>query len=400
MIDNNEINDFDEGEDDLSQSLEVFGEAVIWGTDWTTETVISQLKRKNIDLNPKFQRRDAWSKSAKSKFIESLILGLPIPPIILAENRDRKGSYTVIDGKQRLLTIRQFFAAKENDEFNQLKISGLKILTDLNGKTIKHLESNPNLNVYFTQLSNQTIRTIVIRNWPNENFLYTVFLRLNTGSVKLSPQELRQALNPGEFIDFADSFSLESTAIKKMLGLKEPDYRMRDVEIVIRYFTFKYFIESYTGNLKAAFDNTVKKLNESWDLQEGKIKDHAKGLEEAINFTINAFGEKEAFSKWNGTDFQKNFNRAIFDIMVYYFSNDAIRDLAHSKKTEIVEAFKRLCDNDADFLTSFEHTTKSLQNTAKRLETWGNCLSEVLSTPIDIPVLNKETNRFTIKRSQ
>lgn len=399
MIDNNEINDFDEGEDDLSQSLEVFDEAVIWGTDWTTETVINQLKRKNIDLNPKFQRRDAWSKSAKSKFIESLILGLPIPPIILAENRDRKGSYTVIDGKQRLLTIRQFFASKENDEFNQLKISGLKILTALNGKTIKHLESTPNLNRHFTQLSNQTIRTIVIRNWPNENFLYTVFLRLNTGSVKLSPQELRQALNPGEFIDFADSFSLESIAIKKMLGLKEPDYRMRDVEIVIRYFTFKYFIENYTGNLKAAFDNTVKKLNESWDLQKETIKDHAKALDEAINFTINAFGEKEAFSKWNGADFQKNFNRAIFDIMVYYFSNDAIRDLAHHKKTEIVDAFKNLCDYDADFLTSFEHTTKSLQNTAKRFETWGNCLSEVLSTPIDIPTLNEETNRFTIKRS-
>ena len=67
--------------------------AVLHGTDWTTETVISQLKRGNIILNPSFQRRDAWSRKQKSRFIESLILGLPIPQIVLAETRESRGKF-------------------------------------------------------------------------------------------------------------------------------------------------------------------------------------------------------------------------------------------------------------------------------------------------------------------
>ena len=173
----NSQDDDEENEEDLIQKPEIYDQAVIWGTDWTTETVISQLKRKNIDLFPKFQRRDAWSKASKSKFIESLILGLPVPQIILAEKKDKRGSYIVIDGKQRLLTLRQFFSDQPDDEFTPLKLSSLKVLTKLNGKSIKHLEKDPIYNQYYTQLINQTIRTVVIKNWPDESFYHYYFLK-------------------------------------------------------------------------------------------------------------------------------------------------------------------------------------------------------------------------------
>src|SRR5687767_3559104 len=65
--------------------------AVVSGTDWTTETIVSQLERKNIQLAPRFQRRDAWKKDRKSRFIESLIVGLPIPQIVLAESKQDRG---------------------------------------------------------------------------------------------------------------------------------------------------------------------------------------------------------------------------------------------------------------------------------------------------------------------
>src|SRR5687767_8254345 len=94
-----------EGEEDLDQtSLQRLSEAVVSGSDWTTETILRQLERGNIVLNPDYQRRDAWRPARKSKFIESLILGLPIPQLVLAESRGRKGTFIVIDGKQRLLT--------------------------------------------------------------------------------------------------------------------------------------------------------------------------------------------------------------------------------------------------------------------------------------------------------
>jgi len=385
-----------ENEEDLVQSLEKFDQAVIWGTDWTAETITNQLYRKNIDLFPKFQRRDAWSQIAKSKFIESLILGLPIPQIILAEKKEDKGKYIVIDGKQRLLTIRQFFSKAENDEFTPLKLKGLEILKDLNRKKFTDIENNPEFNKILNQLLNQTIRTTVIKNWPNEEFLFTVFLRLNTGSIKLSPQELRQALHPGKFIDFADNFSIESSGIKKILNISEPDYRMRDVELVIRFFTFKMFILTYDGNLKKAFDNAVKTLNENWEINEDLVNENALNLESAINLTLEIFGEKEAFSKWSNNKFQSNFNRAIYDIMVYYFSDLNILESSKTKKEEILDAFKKLCQEDNNFITSFEHTTKSMGNMSKRFETWGEKLSEILNIEIEIPYLVE--NHFELKK--
>ena len=231
-----------ENEEDLFQDEQSFSQAVMWGADWTVETIMNQLIRNNINLFPRFQRRDAWTNQAKSRFIESLLLGLPIPPIILAESRESRGTYIVIDGKQRLLTIRRFFASSQGDNFEPFRLIGLQILNELNGLGIGELSENAEYASLLAQLQNQTIRTTVIRNWPNENFLFTVFLRINTGSMKLSPQELRQALHPGEFIDFADTFSVESEPVKQMLGLRRPDFRMRDVEMVIRYFAFKYFI--------------------------------------------------------------------------------------------------------------------------------------------------------------
>ena len=139
---NEEIDVFDdEDESDLSNNnIERYEEAVIWGTDWTVETIVSQLEKENIDLNPKFQRRDAWSVVEKSRLIESLILGIPVPPIILAEKKNKKGKYIVIDGKQRLLSLRKFSSKDEN--FSSYKLKGLTLIPELNGKTYEELDQD------------------------------------------------------------------------------------------------------------------------------------------------------------------------------------------------------------------------------------------------------------------
>src|SRR5712691_6586714 len=97
---------------------------------------------------------------------------------------------------------------------------------------------------------NQSIRTVVIRGWTNDETLYTIFHRLNTGSVPLSTQELRQALHPGSFLSFAAKFSEQSQPLKTLLGLKKPDFRMRDVELVVRFYAFSLRLSEYKGNLK------------------------------------------------------------------------------------------------------------------------------------------------------
>jgi hypothetical protein len=151
-------------------------DAVVTSTDWTVETLISQLKKRNIKLDPSFQRRDAWTSKRKSEFIESLFLGLPVPQIVLAESKEKKGAYIVLDGKQRLLTLRQFSATSQDPEFKQLRLSGLALRPDLNDISLVDATEDQTLNDDLRFFENQTIRTVVLRNWPSEEYLYWFFV--------------------------------------------------------------------------------------------------------------------------------------------------------------------------------------------------------------------------------
>ena len=374
-----------EDEDDVSTSAANFKQLMLWGTDWTVETILNQLKKGNIELNPKYQRRNVWDLAKKSKLIESLIIGLPVPEVILAESKEKKGSYIVIDGKQRLLTIRQFCADETDDVFKNFKLRKLTILKDLNGINFKGIRDDPLLDGYQSAFENQTIRTIVIKNWPNEDVLYKIFHRLNTGSLELSPQELRQALHPGLFLDYVDEYSQESEEIKKVLNLRDVDPRMRDVELLIRYFAFKNYSNEYQGNLKDFLDKTCKLLNVKYTSHKEFIEDQAKEFVEAINTTFEIFGD-DAFRKWDSDKYTKRFNRAVYDIMIYYFSIAEIRTKSLEHKEAIKRKFEELCSTDLEFLQSFESSTKDIVRTTKRFSTWGNALSDLLSLPISSPM--------------
>ncbi len=88
-------------EDASAPSNDEIRQAFVTGSDWTTETIISQLRKGNINLNPIFQRREVWTRARKSLLIESIILNLPVPQIVLAERKDQPNTYIVLDGKQR-----------------------------------------------------------------------------------------------------------------------------------------------------------------------------------------------------------------------------------------------------------------------------------------------------------
>jgi hypothetical protein len=374
-----------ETEDDLSApEPEEVTQAVVAGSDWTAETILSQLTRGNIDLNPRFQRRDAWTDVRKSRFIESVIMGLPVPQLVLAERLDRRGTYLVIDGKQRLLALRRF-AAEPEGEFKPLRLRGLEVRKDLNGKSLTDLRDG-DLAEELAAFENQTIRTVVVRGWPNEDFLFRVFLRLNTGSVPLSPQELRQALHPGPFVDFADDYSSDSAAIQDALGLSAPDFRMRDVELLVRYFGFARFIEEYRGNLKAFLDMTCERLNSAWDEEEEEIRREAERCDAAIETTRKIFGE-DAFRRYTDGAYEGRFNRAVFDAMVFYFRDAQVAKASVRSKKKVVAAFERLCQRSPRFMESITTTTKSIGATHRRLKSWGDALDRELNVEVSGPGL-------------
>lgn len=382
----NEVGETTESEQDLSPLKQgEINQAVVNGTDWTVETILSQINKGNIHLNPKFQRRDAWGTDRKSKFIESLILGFPVPQLVLAEAKGKKGTYLVIDGKQRLLSIRQFAASNDDPKFSQLRLKGLTLRPELVGKGLDHLKGDANLDDDLRAFENAPIRTVVIKNWPSESFLYHVFLRLNTGSLPLSPQELRQALHPGPFVDFSDETASTSAALKEILKNKNPDFRMRDVELLVRFYAFHYFMPDYTGDLKGMLDLACRRLNARWSEEEAALRQISQEFEEAYKASKEIFGEKSVFRKWGQDGYETRFNRAIFDVIMHYFVEPEVRKAALENRKEVEERFKKLCVGDQAFLGSIEKTTKSLEATYIRFSKWAVALNEVLGTSIHVP---------------
>lgn len=359
--------DQQEEEDDIRGPVS-FKDAVVLNADWTIETINLQIKKGNIDLQPEFQRRSAWDNTRKSRLLESIIVGMPVPNIVLAENKEHRGRFIVIDGKQRLVAISEFIA-------NAYKLRGLDIRYDLNDKSYSELPAEDR-----EYLDNATLRSTVIRNWTDEKFLYAIFYRLNSGSLQLSPQELRKALIGGHLLDAIDRYLLTSNSFKALFG-EMLDKRMRDSELVLRFIAFDRGLQDYRGDFRQFLDETTRYFENNWKLGEVEAAERFLRLDRSLGLANEIFGH-DAFKKWLGERYERIINRAIFDCIVRFFSDDVVATVAISKKEAIVEAFKVLCLEQA-FRNSIERTTKSLEATFYRVDRWGETLAQCIGRSYD-----------------
>jgi hypothetical protein len=377
--------DSGESEEDVINRLTA-ARASISATDWTIETIVTQMRKGRIDLNPKFQRRSAWTNPTKSRFVESAILSYPIPQIVLAEKLQAPGHYFVIDGKQRLLALRQFYAAQDGGKdagFEPFKITGTSILDSVRGYNIQMLEERrPDL---FAAFENHTIRTVSIKGWESEDFLYTLFLRLNTGSVPLSAQELRQALVPGDFVNFVDEQSGISPGLQHLLGNKGPDRRMIDAEILVRFIGFQNSTVPYRGNLKDFLDKTCSYFNANWAGKSQLIIGHLSEMERAIDAARSIFSDDGACHKWSGLRWERSLNRAVFDVQIYALAQPRVRELARAHADDVREAFKKLCVDDQKFAAAITSTTKKLEATRQRFDSFNEAIGRVIGLSIERP---------------
>ena len=386
-----EIEEEESGDETVDTSY--IPNVVVYGTDWTTETIFTQLVRGNIELTPSFQRRDAWNIQKKSRLIESLILGLPVPQIVLAERDNVKGKFIVLDGKQRLLSIFQFYG-KSGSIHDNFKLTELEILKKLNGSSYEDLQNylpDPSL---INALDNQSIRTTIIRNWQRESFLYIVFSRLNTANTPLSSQELRKSLNPGELTDFIDEQSTKIQGLRIYFGSNEPDFRMRDTQLLLKYVAFQLFLSQYKGLLNSFLNDANRKLNKLWLLPKGQetIQGIVATFEKAINLTIQIFEEQNFARIWlsDKNKYERRRNQSVLEVMLFYFSDHKIQsqliDIDVAKKENIERAFQDLCCSEK-FVKTLRSSTQNILNTSTRLKLWGEKLKEVLDIEFDIPQL-------------
>src|SRR5688572_12259468 len=264
-------NNEDASELELPKSASEYNVAIA-ARDWTVDTIVQQVKQGNIDLDPAFQRRNAWRDSRRSRLIESFILGFPVPQIVLAENPRGKKALIVMNGKQRLLTIAGLYLENFRDYWSGSKITGLNVLKELNKVSLDDLLNSTKFATERRQLDNADIRTTVITGFSDEGVLFDIFYRINTGSVPLSSQELRQVLNRGDFAKYLINVTSEQNALWKVLGIDAPDPRLRDVELLLRLVAWRRYSRKYIGNMKPFLDETMKSLNAKWDSEQKSVE--------------------------------------------------------------------------------------------------------------------------------
>lgn len=239
--------------------------------DFNVSTLYHYMMEGILQL-PNFQRYYVWDKKRASKFIESLIMGLPVPQIFLYEYE--KGKFFVIDGQQRLSTIYYFISKRFPI---QDKVVEIRDILDEKGELPKEVLGN---NAYFTDfdlviesetgttsrlqgknydtltkddkrtLDLRTIRTITIRQIKPENddsIMYEIFSRLNSGGINLKPQELRASAYHSKFLSMLTKANLNKTW--RRLVTKYPDKNMKDIETILRGFAMLVMGRSYVPSM-------------------------------------------------------------------------------------------------------------------------------------------------------
>lgn len=377
-----EVVDATERSEDLNLSALNFSDLVVAPADWTIETLYRQIGNQ-IDLDPAFQRRNVWNSKAKSSFIESLFLGIPIPQILLSSKVGQRNSFLVLDGKQRLLTIKEFLDGSLPNG-RTFKLKGLRVLKELEGKSWEDLKVDPE---WSQRLLNETQRTAVIRNWASEPVLYEIFFRLNSGSVKLSPMELRMSLHPGPFLKYIIKWTETVGALHVLIGKKDPDPRMNDVELAVRFLGFSLRNAVYRGDLKQFLDETSIFLNEEFNRAESTekmVSDYLENMNQAILLGLEIMGRKKFCRKFSDGRYETRFNRAIFDVEIGALATPALRVLVKESPEKFEQAFINATEHE-DFVRAVETTTKSTSATRTRFEVFYKKIKEVYDFELEIP---------------
>ena len=282
--------------------------------DFSAGELIRLHENNEINIQPAFQRMFRWTPVQQSRLVESMLLGLPVPQIVLFQRQD--GVLELIDGLQRVSTLIRFITGKRpgppsEEDDAAAKLTGCDILVSLNGRDFPSLEG-----VLQLELKRKTLRAIVIRRTNDPNLRYEMFKRLNSGGSPAEAHEIRNASlrivgEAGErFLAFLqqcanhDGFQ-EATEILS----DQAKQRLGREELVLRFFALKLSIATYKGSISDWLDDFSEAV-----VKETIVFDYS-AEERAFNRVFKVLAEKfgaEAFVK------HKN-NRALGGLAPAYY---------------------------------------------------------------------------------
>ena len=260
--------------------------------------LIDQLVNDEIDLQPDFQRAsDIWTLTEKSRLIESILLGLPLPSFYFSEDSYSQ-KLSVIDGLQRLCAIKDFVIEKK------LKLHNLQFLHAFEGKGYEDLERPEIRRIKALKISVNTLR----KTTPNE-VKYIIFQRVNTAGIPLTSQEMRHALNQGPAACFIKQLA-ELDSFVRATNHGVPSKRMQDRDFANRFVAFYLGYDEYTGELDNFLNVKMGDLNRMNEIQRHEI---LLAFDKSMQCCYTIFGQ-DTFRKRLELDAPRSrISKAVFD---------------------------------------------------------------------------------------
>lgn len=330
-------------------------------------SLIDQLENDEIDLQPDFQRvTDVWDNVKKSRLIESILLGLPLPSFYFSEDPVSQ-KLSIIDGLQRICAIRDFVLEKENP----LKLEGLQFLKNFDGFTFSQL-ARPEVK----RIKSLKITMNTLRKGTPVDVKYIIFQRVNTAGVPLTPQEMRHALNQGPAAIFIKELA-DMESFKKATNYSVESKRMQDRDFVNRFIAFFIGYQDYMGDLDMFLNDKMGELNKMTSEQRDDIR---VSFDKAMKCCYEIF-KKDTFRKrYKQEDRRKPISKSVYDTLsvnIAWLSDEERKLLL--KNTEAFKAGMIRLFNDKKFDFSITTGTGKKYNVDLRFTMVKSLIKEIIS---------------------
>jgi len=342
MAETDEVQVFDETEEEIIPYRYAI---TSYGADYPVDSLVQRLE-KDVIFVPEFQRNYVWSHRMASRFIESLLLGLPVPGIFLSKE-PTTGKMLVIDGQQRLKTLQYFCQGV----FEGREFSLKEVQPQFENRTYRTLKEEDRL-----RLNDSIIHaTIVKQDEPteDESSIFHIFERLNTGGMQLQPQEIRACIYYGEFNELLHELNGQA-AWRKIYG--RPSKRLKDHELILRFFALYFSLDKYERPIKE-FLNKYMAANRDLQLHS------ADTLRTRFNTSMNLIAEtlgQRAFRP------ERALNAAVFDAVMVGLTRRLDKGPI-SKQSQLKDTHEALL-KDGNFITTTQTGTSDVTNVQKRIE--------------------------------
>jgi hypothetical protein len=318
-------------------------EIVSDGYDMSIGELINLYKDNEIRIHPEFQRLFRWDPTRKTRFIESILLGLPLPPIFVYQDAD--GIWELIDGLQRLSTIFEFVGVLQNDA-GALRpptaLEGTRFLPSLANKKWASISDEAGDGIGSSQqlqIKRARMRVEILKQESDPQAKYELFQRLNTGGDNLSEQEIRNCVgvmlnSPFQkwLVELSDVPEFRRTISQTDVAIE----RQVQVELVLRFFAFRHVAYKSGLDVHEYLDDALIKIATSKEFNSKAEKDI---FLRTFVLLSDAMGES-AFKRWNGNEFGGKFLMSVFEVVANGVSQNinAITELGDTKAQEFVRS--------------------------------------------------------------